>query len=180
MKVFILRHKRNIGKYFTEEDYVKSSKREHDTANEIHRLSNGKINVEFVGYGAGVPEKFKTPKPHDADTPLDLEIKIAEKPVATVEVMGSPGYTFEKSGFFPVAWDKVERSKKSKIPVYFVFVLDDEEQPNQWWIEADRCDKYDFKPDFPTKYGPQDIYATNQHHWHRGLQTLIDELLKIV
>ena len=177
--VLIARHRRYIGKYFDDEDYAKSSKREDDVAKELTELSESELDVNMVGYGAGIPKKFTKPKPHGAETPLDLEVKKSERNIAVVEVMGSDAYTFNTSGFFPVAWDKVERAKKSEVPAFFVFVLDLEEKPNKWWIDANRCRKYELARNFRTKYDLQDIYKTNQYHWHRGLKTLVAKLIEL-
>jgi len=173
--VIIFRDRGNIRKYFGDKDYEKSSKRENSVAYTIKQLSNNRLPVKYAGYGAGVSKKYAKHIPYSESRSMDLLVG----GTAIVEVMGSERYNFERSNFFPVAMDKVERAKKSKIPAYFVFVLDRESQPNKWWIKGVRCNVYELAYGFPTIYGHQDIYKTNKNDWHRGLQTLIDELLKI-
>jgi len=160
----------------TPEDYVKSAKREKDVRNEIQKLSNGKLKVEFTGYGAGSDKKFKHRKPYDPNKPNPLDLLVNENIV--IEVMGSDRWNFGPSKHFPVAMDKVDRSK-GKL-VYFVFVLDNESQPNMWWIKAEDCEDQPKEYEADTKYGPQNIYKTDKYLWHRGLQSLVDELLKRV
>lgn len=159
--------------HMTEKDYIKAAKRETDVAEEIGTLSNNKLKVKFVGYGAGVPKKFDVCAV-SKKTPLDLEVNDS----IFIEVQGSEKYTFATSGFFPVALDKVERAEEN--PTFFVFVLDNETKPNSWWIkyQKDWRNKYEIAYDFPTIYGPQDIYKTNQNDWKRGLKGLVEALLK--
>lgn len=173
MIVKIWRARKEVYKYMSDEDYAKSAKRENDVANEIRKLSGDKIKPKFAGYGAGVSKKFVT-RTAGANTPLDLEVENA-----FIEVMGSEKYTFLNSNFFPVALDKVQRAEQSQKPTYFVFVLDNEQQPNKWWIKAEKCKNYPLKYDFPTIYGLQDIYVTDQNVWIRGLQSLVNELIRL-
>jgi hypothetical protein len=175
MIVKIWRARKEVYKYMTNEDYVKSSKREKEVADEIRKLSGDKIKPKFVGYGAGVSKKFVA-RTAGSNTLLDLEVENA-----FIEVMGSETYTFANSNFFPVALDKVQRAEKSQKPTYFVFVLDNEQQPNKWWIkyQKDWQSKYELAYNFPTIYGPQDIYKTNQNDWIRGLQNLVNELIRL-
>lgn len=165
--------RRDVGKYMTDEDYRKASQREEHVGNEIHRLSNGKLKVEYKGFGTKVPRKLSS-RPVGIQ-PLDLEVD--ERII--IEVMGSDRWTYESSGFFPVALDKVDRAKQSEKPVYFVFVLGKEPQFDDWWINAKDCEKYPLEYDSPTIYGPQDIYKTDKRAWTHGLKSLVKELLRI-
>jgi hypothetical protein len=164
----------------TDADYVKSTAAENQVAEEIERLSHNKLKIIFTGYGAGVPKKFSNHVPYDPNKPRPLDLEVEGLNVI-IEVMASDRHAFANSRFFPVAEDKVERAKKERAlrkRAFFVFVLNKETQPNEWWINAEKCFKYELEKNSPTIYGPQDIYKTDKNAWIRGLKSLVKELLE--
>lgn len=177
-KIVVAFAKTAISHYFSEKDYKEAARREKHVADAIRRLSKSRIEFKFVGYGAGSSEKFSTKEIHKGCKDLDIELNIMEKPIAQIEVTGSPQWNFERSRFFPIVTHKIERARKHELPIYFVFVLDVEPSPNEWWRKAEGCDQYPRRI-LNTRYGPVDNYLTDKNSWHRGLKSLVEELLKI-
>jgi len=147
---------------------------------EIERLSSFKLRPVGISVEGGYIPDLNIPSEQ-----LDYEVVYNGKRIAVIDPTCS-NYTFEGSKIMPVAFYKGEIIKNSDVPTFMVYSMEEETQPL-----ADRCVWINGKDVIkcPHKTEPlggklQHNYKTFQypcgrHLWHRGLQTLVDELLKI-
>ena len=151
----------------------------------IEELSGGKLILIPMGYGATSDKPLKEIPVEQKIKHLDFDVKCNRKFIAIIEV-SCTRYTFDGSKFFPIAAYKV-RDENS--PIYYVYSLELEpyDLPKRcWWITKENAMKNLLQKDLiwlQTKRpgGPkrQLNYLTNKHSWTQGLQSIVNELLKL-
>jgi len=144
---------------------------------EIERLSNRKLTLVPMGIS---PEGGYIPGLHIPSEHLDYYVFYEGKHIATIDPTCS-NYTFAGSAIMPVNFYKGKLIKQSNVPVFIVFSMEKETKPL-----ADRCVWIHGKdviksPDSWDFLGGKDQhnYITDKNDWHRGLEKLVDALLKI-
>ena len=142
---------------------------------ELERLSPFKLNP----IGEAVEEGY-IPNHDVISTDLDYEVLYNGKRIAQIDPTCS-NYTFENSQIMPVAFYKGEIIKNLYVPSFMVYSMEKEQQPL-----ADRCVWIRGEDVIKCYHDTRHIggklqhnYYTDKADWHRSLQTLIDELLKI-
>ncbi|MDH5694697.1 MAG: hypothetical protein OEZ47_16495, partial [Gammaproteobacteria bacterium] len=141
---------------------------------EIERLSKGKLKLKPVGISVegGYIEDL-----HEISQHLDYWVFYADKHIATVEPTCS-NYTFLGSKIMPVRFYKGELIKQSEVPVFVVFNMTKEYRALKdqcvWIHGKDVIKSEDWTEELGGKL--QHNYFTDKNDWHRGLQTLVDEL----
>ena len=143
---------------------------------EIERLSPFEVRPIGVAVESGYDPNLDVTSKH-----LDYEVLYKGKRIAEIDPTCS-NYTFEGSQIMPVNVYKGEIIRGLDVPAFIVFSMEREERPL-----ADRCVWIHGKdviksPDEWRFLGGKDQhnYMTDKSDWHRGLQSLIDELLKVV
>lgn len=143
---------------------------------EIERLSPFKLNP----IGEAVEEGY-VPNLDIESTDLDYAVLYNGKCIAQIDTTCS-NYTFEGSMIMPVAFYKGGIIRKLSVPAFMVYNMEKENKRL-----ADRCvwirgeDVIKCKHETAELGGkPQHNYYTHKEDWHRGLQSLIYEFLKIV
>lgn len=143
---------------------------------EIERLSPFKLRPAGVSVEGGYIPNLNVPSRH-----LDYDILYDGKRIAVIDPTCS-NYTFEDSKIMPVAFYKGQIIKDSDVPAFIIFSMEKEKLPL-----ADRCvwirgeDVIKCRDDTEPLGGKlQHNYYTNKEDWHRSLQTLVKELLRIV
>ena len=142
---------------------------------EIERLSPFKLRPMGTAVEKGFVANLDVSSTH-----LDYDVVYNGKCIAAIEPTCS-NYTFEGSQIMPVAFYKGDIIKDLDVPAFIVYSMEKEKRPL-----ADRCVWIHGKdviksPDWTEELGGklQHNYFTDKRDWHRGLQSLIDELLKI-
>jgi hypothetical protein len=142
---------------------------------EIERLSKGKLKLTYMG--AYVEDGYN-PDFQGISEHLDYWVEYEGKHIATVEP-SCPKYTFAGSRIMPVRFYKGELIKQSDVPVFVVYNMTKEHRNLKdqcVWIHGKdviKCDHW--REELGGKI--QDNYYTNKNDWHRGLETLVNELL---
>lgn len=144
---------------------------------EIERISNEKLRLEPThpsvegGYVQGYKDKGKE---------LDYKVYCGNDLIAILDPTCSH-YTFENSQIMPVNAYKGKVIKQSKVPAFIVFSMELEPRTLKdrcVWIRGKDVIKLNhWREELGGKI--QDNHYTDKNDWHRGLQTLVDELLKI-
>lgn len=147
---------------------------------EIERLSPFKLKPVGLSVEGGYIPDLNIPSEK-----LDYAVFYNGKRIAVIDPTCS-NYTFENSRIMPVSYYKGLIIKNSDVPAFIVFSMEKENRPL-----ADRCvwihgkDVIKCKDELLPLGGKlQHNYMTSKlpcskRNWHRSLQTLIDELLKI-
>lgn len=169
------------------EEYIRlpeAAKCEKETRILLEKLSNGKLQFEPTNPTVENPNVVNIPFEEKANR-LDYNVNYKGKNIATFDVVCA-NYSFDgekPSGDFPVRGYKGDVVKKSEVPSFFVYRLTLEvnctEEERYWWIEGEKILEYPYRWSF-IRGKNQDNYWVDKHVWHRGLQTLVDELFKIV
>jgi len=111
---------------------------------------------------------------------LDYAVLHEGKRIALLDVTAS-NYTFEGSRVMPVDEYKGVLTKKSSVPVFFLYEMEKESLPLSErcvWIHGEDVVKCRVYLDHWDK--PRHNYHTNKEDWHRGLKTLIQEFMKLI
>ena len=150
---------------------------------EIERLSGFKLKLKPVGAHV---ESGYDPDFHGISEHLDYWVFYANKHIATIEP-SCPNYTFAGSRMMPVSYYKGQIIKDSDVPVFVVFNMTKEHRSltdQCVWIHGEDVIKC---PDYREFLGGKWQrncktleYPGSRDDWHRGLDRLVDELLKIV
>jgi len=148
-------------------------------AKEIRKAIESMSPFKLKPIGVLVEEGFD-PNVNVPSEDLDYEVLYEGKRIAVIDPTCS-NYTFEESMIMPVNYYKGEIIKRLDVPAFMVYSMEKEKRPL-----ADRCmwihgkDVIKCKPEWRYLGGKdQHNYMTNKPDWHRGLQSLIKELLKI-
>lgn len=149
---------------------------------EIARLSPFKLKPAGVAVEEGYVPDLDLPSEH-----LDYNVYYDAQRIAAIETTCS-NYTFEDSRIMPVAFYKGQIIKRLDVPAFVIFSME-KEKPKPLgdrcvWIHGKDVIKCPHRTE-PLGGKLQHNYKTleypcGRHLWHRGLQTLIDELEKIV
>jgi len=148
---------------------------------EIERLSPFKLKPVGVSVEGGYIPNLDVPSEK-----LDYEVVHNGKRIAVIDPTCS-NYTFEGSKIMPVAFYKGEIIKESDVPAFMVYSMEKEKRSlvdQCVWINGKDVIKCPHRTE-PLGGKLQHNYKTfeypcGRHLWHRGLQSLIDELMKIV
>lgn len=168
-------------RFFTPEDYVKSSRWENLVKDKIQELSENKLETILVGLAAG--KAIKIPKEeyvYDPNRPLDILVteKSTKKEVAIVEVQADYTRTYEQSWNFLVQAHKIEQAQRSPLPHYFVYILTKE--PNgYYWLPREEIER-EIATEIPTQLKGERVMQ-RQHqvpkgYWNKDLETLVKKL----
>lgn len=111
---------------------------------------------------------------------LDFAVEFDGRTIAWIDVTCS-NYTFEGSRIMPVTAYKGDIIKKLDVPVFIVFSMEKEPRPLKdrcVWIRGEDVVK---SPREWRYLGGKQQYnhMTDKKDWHRGLQDLVKELLRI-
>ncbi len=111
---------------------------------------------------------------------LDFEVLISDKRIAQLDTTGS-NYTFAGSKCMPVRDYKGVKVENLGVPTFFVYWM--KREPGEvknccYWIKGEDVIKS------PTEENPwgcklQVNYMTDKAYWHKGLDSLIEELRKM-
>lgn len=144
---------------------------------EIERLSKNKLTLKPMGISV---EGSYIHDLHILSEHLDYHVFYKDTHIATIEPTCS-NWTFKSSQIMPVNFYKGEIIKQSEVPVFVVFNMTKEHRALKdrcVWIRGE--DVIKSPHDWRFLGGKnQHNYITDKKDWHRGLQTLIEELLKI-
>lgn len=143
---------------------------------EIERLSPFTLKPIGVAVESGYIPHLNVESKH-----LDYEVFYQKKKIAEVDPTCS-NYTFAGSNIMPVNFYKGKIIRKLKVPSFMVYSMEKEPVPLKdrcMWITGENVIKCD---DWTGELGGkmQHNYYTFKKDWHRGLESLIKELLKIV
>ena len=145
---------------------------------EIERLST----FELKPIGEAVEQGY-IPDLDVISTHLDYEVLYNGKCIAEIDTTCS-NYTFAGSQIMPVAFYKGGIIKDLSIPAFMVYSMEKENKclaDRCVWIRGENVIKPAIKHETEELGGKlQHNYYTDKVDWYRGLQSLIDELLKIV
>jgi hypothetical protein len=111
---------------------------------------------------------------------LDFEVLFGSKRIAELDTTGS-NYTFAGSMIMPVRCYKGYKVKTLNVPCYFVYWMKNEQGEVKdccYWIKGEDVIKSSTRT-IPTSHKLQDNYMTDKADWHRGLDSLIEELRKL-
>lgn len=112
---------------------------------------------------------------------LDFEVLRGDgKRIAQVDTTGS-NYTYDESRIMPVRCYKGYKVKTIDVPTYFVYWMKKEQGGVKdccYWIKGEDVIKCQIRT-IPTSHKPQDNYMTDKADWHKGLESLIEELKKL-
>lgn len=142
---------------------------------EIERLSDIKLNPIGTEVETGYVDGLIPMSEH-----LDYEALCNQKRIAEIDVTDS-NYTFVGSGCMPVNFYKGKKVKTLGVPTFFVFRMNKEQTPlkNQCvWIRGKDVIKCEHHVAYMGGKN-QDNHYTNKADWHRGLESLIEELRRI-
>lgn len=112
---------------------------------------------------------------------LDFEILKDGHRIAQLEVTGS-NYTFKGSKIMPIHIYKGHKIMNSKEPIYIVFWMKNEPGAVKdccYWIRGEDVVKRPIRT-ITTKYKPIPNYMTDKVDWHQGLESLIEELKRLI
>ena len=173
MKRFVLKPK-----HWEKERTDKGSECARKIREEIERLSLFEVRPIGVAVEGGYDPNLDVTSKH-----LDYEVLYKGKRIAEIDPTSS-NYTFEGSQIMPVNVYKGEIIRGLDVPAFIIFSMEKEKSPlvdRCVWIHGKDVTKS------PTKWIPTDHGRKHQHNhmthkadWHRGLRSLIDELLKVV
>jgi len=144
---------------------------------EIERLSPFEVRPIGVAVESGYDPNLDVTSNH-----LDYEVLHNGNRIAEIDPTCS-NYTFEGSRIMPVNYYKGEIIKGLDVPAFIIFSMEKENQPlgdRCVWIQGRDVIKSESRW-LPTDSGRKLQYnhMTNKSDWHRGLRSLVDELLKI-
>lgn len=144
---------------------------------EIERLSM----FELKPIGEAVEQGY-IPDLDVISTHLDYEVLYNGKRIAEIDTTCS-NYTFAGSMIMPVAFYKGKIIRKLYVPSFMVYSMEKEDRPlakRCVWIRGKDVIKPTITHETRELGGKlQHNYYTDKADWHRGLQSLIDKLLKI-
>jgi hypothetical protein len=166
---------------FGEEDYKKSDKWERYVARQIRYLSRGNLQVEFTGFGAGLPKKIDY-RTYNPEQKLDLTIKFKGKPIAMVEVQADYTRNYAESRIFQIFAHKIQLGEKSRLPTFFVYILTKEKTRKCFWLSMKDIVKHGSSGTILSYRGEQflvNVYRTPKGEWHRGLTSLVSNLSEL-
>jgi hypothetical protein len=142
----------------------------------FNQLSEYKLNAIGTEATTGYVEDL-VPKSPD----LDFEVLDAKgNRIAQLDTTGS-NWTFEASGIMPVRDYKGRKINTLKVHCFVVFWMKKELGPIEdccYWIKGEDVVKAPLKP-LRTKEKWQDNHNTNKADWHKGLNSLIEELRRL-
>lgn len=149
---------------------------------EIERLSGFKLKLKPMGISV---ESGYIPGLHAPSKHLDYHVYYEDKHIATIEP-SCPNYTFAGSRIMPVSYYKGQIIKESNVPVFIIFNMIKEHKALKdrcVWIHGKdviKCpDRWEFLGSKRQHNYKTLEYPGSRDNWHRGLQSLIDELLNI-
>jgi hypothetical protein len=140
--------------------------------NELSELKLNSVGTEATtGYVDGlIPSSLH----------LDFEVVRDGKRIAELDTTGS-NYTFAVSKMMPVNCYKGHKIKTLDVPTFFIFLMKKEYGKVKdccYWIKGEDV----IKSPIETRYmggKPQDNYMTDKADWHKGLNSLIEDLKKM-
>lgn len=142
---------------------------------EIEGLSSFELMPIGVAVETGYIPDLKVKSEH-----LDYAVfykgeKIAELDPSTCK------YTFDGSRIMPVSYYKGDIIRKNTVPSFFVYSMEKEQgalKDRCVWIRGEDVTKSEHHSEF-LGGKMQENYFTDKKDWHRGLESLIEELSKI-
>jgi len=142
---------------------------------EIERLSPFKLQPLGVAVESGYVPNLKVESSH-----LDYGVFYRGKKIAEIDPTRS-NYTFDGSNFMPVSYYKGDIIKSIGVPTFLVYDMSPEDKQLKdrcMWIRGE--DVISAKSEWRYLGGKRQLnYFPDKSLWHRGLESLIQELPKI-